>query len=195
MQITKITEIELKGGKPKPLVSSVFEMIQQKRKIEIRKKEYLVGVWFATFLTMFILGFLIFTEMPPKINFVKTLGIDSEGYTSLGNYIRMTNNINIGLDNHLDTYNTIFHEYSHYIYFRKLSRNEIKEWENICHKYTMPSYEYLFDGMTNKRCEEMFAINMAYYLEFINHDKMYLTIWENKTEWFDFIERMYIKYF
>jgi hypothetical protein len=113
----------------------------------------------------------------------------------LGRYSRDSNTIYARLDYEYydinDFSDTIWHEYSHYIYWAKMSKLEKKEFgNNFC------NLNISYDGYGEKDyCEEQFVRGMAKYISENGWNYKCTASFTALPEMFDFFDRIFKEYY
>jgi hypothetical protein len=89
-----------------------------------------------------------------------------------------------------DTEDTIYHEYGHYIYFKKLTRSERKEWDTVY----CPMMDDYPAYMPDEQCSEKFAEAFKYYIKTKGKYQEYIEMYFTSPELYKYIETAYKKW-
>ncbi len=158
-----------------------YQKKQLKKQIQVLSLEVMVMSLCCIAISLYVLYGMLLGQPTIKLN--KEPGQDGEymvvGHFSFDNKINLWANPDYALS-------TVYHEYGHYIYFKKMSSNERKEW--------VKEYCGLIDDLDRpgNQCEEKFAVLFSGFMQ----NEAY----SNKSRWYYddkirvFIDKAYQKY-
>lgn len=163
------------------LYEQFVKVLQYKKQVRLLK----IQIMIISLCSIFASGIVLYSMFlaPPSFELVKSIGVDESGDNDVYGLYSMNNKIKVVVDSD-NTLETIYHEYAHFIYHKKMSKEDRKIWDNqlcnIVSNYTQYSIK--------DQCTEKFAILFSNYV-ILDTEHNYFSPEINV-----FLEEMYIKH-